>query len=266
MEREIEKKPAVLKTILYIFCSLLVAFMIYYAITVLLGPSRKISQINKEYIFQQTENNKLDERFFSDSAFIALNREKAYYQSRIILAESDSICLSLNLPDSTAQLEINGVSVHKSKMSEIYVSKVFRKADEYSVTSMLSAPLTIRNDYSTIMKEPVMIKMAPKDTSEYKPDILPDTTNTESVNYMFEMENGIRLYIYQAADENERRGLRPFFFDLNDRLRNVRDNLKAIISFKIPDYHPTIRLRMKKADARIIYRALPKHGQIAIYR
>lgn len=266
MDTEIEKKPAVLKTLVYIFCSLLVVFMIYYAVMSLLSSSGKISEINQEYIFKQPENSKIDKRIFSDSAFISLNREKAYYQTRGVMAELDSICLSINLRDSTAILEINGVSVHNSKISEISVSKVFNKADEFSVTSMLSAPLTIRNDFSTIMKEPVMIKMAPKDTSEYKPDILPDTTRIESVNYMFETENGIRLYIYQATEDNDRGHLKLLLFDLNDRLRNIRDNLKAVISFKVPEYHPAIRLKMKKADAKIIYRALPKHGQIAILR
>ena len=83
---------------------------------------------------------------------------------------------------------------------------------------------------------------------------------------MFETDNGIRIYIYQADEENEKGGFKPFLFDLNDRFRNIRDNLKSIVSFKVPEYHPSIRLRMKKADAKIIYRALPKHGQIAIYR
>jgi hypothetical protein len=266
METEIEKKPAVLKTLFYIFCSILLVFMIYYAVMLILAPSVKISEINNEYAFKQPENSKTDYRILSDSAFISLNREKAFYQTRVVMAESDSICLALNLVDSTAILEINGVSVHNSKISKISVSKVFSKADEYSVTSMLSAPLTIRNDYSTIMKEPVMIKMAPKDTSEYKPDILPDTTNIESVNYMFETDNGIRIYVYQADEEDEKRGFKQFLFDLTDRLRNISDNLKSIISFKVPEYHPAVRLRMKKADAKIIYRALPRHGQIAIYR
>ena len=129
METEIEKKPAVLKKILYIFSSLLVVFMIYYAVMSLLSPARKISEINQTYIFKQPENSKVDERIFSDSAFISLNREKAYYQTRGVMAESDSICLALNLEDSIAILEINGVSVHNSKISEISVSKVFNKAN-----------------------------------------------------------------------------------------------------------------------------------------
>lgn len=266
METEIEKKPALLKKIFYIFCTLLVVFMIYYAVMSFLSASGKISEINREYILKEPENSKIDKRIFSDSAYISLNREKAFYQARVLMAESDSISLSLNLIDSTATLEINGVSVHNAKISEISVSRVFTKADEYSVTTMLSAPLTIRNDFSTIMKEPVMIKLAPKDTSEYKPDILPDTTNSETINYMFETENGIRIYIHQDIEENEGGQMKLFLFDFYDRLRNTLDNLKAVISFKVPAYHPAIRLQMKKADAKIIYRALPKYGQIAIFR
>jgi hypothetical protein len=131
---------------------------------------------------------------------------------------------------------------------------------------MLAMPLTIENDFATIMKEPLMLKMAPKDTSEYKPDIVPDTTNTEPVNYRFDMNNGTRLYVYQNTGENDGGSLNRLFFDLNDRFRNFSENLKSIITFKVPDYHPSIKIKMAKADAKIIYRALPKHGQVALFR
>jgi hypothetical protein len=266
MENEIENKPAGRKIILYIQGSLLVAFMLYYAVMAILAPAEKIRAINSSFQYKQPENTNIDSRLFNDSTFIAVNREKAFYQARVLMAESDSICLALNLTDSTAILEINGVMVHKAKISDISLSKVFRKADEYSVSGFLSAPLTIGDDFATIKKEPVMIKMAPKDTSEYKPDILPDTTNSESVNYMLEMENGVRLYVYQNIGNGEGGRLNLFFFDVNDRLKTIRDNLKHIISFRVPEYHPSIRIRMAKADAKIIYRALPKHGQIAVFR
>lgn len=266
METETQEKSAFWKTGLYISGSLVILFMIYYAVMLLSGPGKEISAINSEYGNKQTEASKTDERISSDSAYISLNREKAFYQSRVLIAESDSIGLALNLADSTAILEINGVALNKAKLSEIKISKVFGKANEIAVTSMLAIPFTIENDFATIMKEPLMIKMAPKDTSEYKPDIVPDTTNTEPVNYRFDMNNGIRLYVYQNAGENDGGGLNRLFFDLNDRFRNFSENLKSIIVFKVPDYHPSIKLKMAKADAKIIYRALPKHGQVALFR
>jgi hypothetical protein len=80
------------------------------------------------------------------------------------------------------------------------------------------------------------------------------------------MDNGIRLYVYQNIEKSEGGGLRLFLFDLNDRLRNIGDNIRSIITLKVPEYHPYIRIRMAKADAKIIYRALPEHGQVAIFR
>jgi hypothetical protein len=266
METEIEKKPAVLRTVTIILCSLLCGFMLFYAVMALLSPSKEVELINNEFGFKVSENVKLDERLFTDSAFLSMTRQKSYYEARVLMAETDSISLALNLSDSTATLEINGVAVHKAKVSEIRVSKVFNKADEYAVSKMLAIPFTIGNDYATIMKEPLMLKMAPKDTSEYKPNILPDTTNSESVNYRFEMVNGIRLYIYQNVGNSEGGALNLFIFDLNDRLRDIRDNLKSMFSLKVPEYHPAIRIRMQKSDAKIIYRALPKYGQVAVFR
>jgi hypothetical protein len=263
---EINMESPVRKTVYYIAGSLVFLFMLFYLIMSLLSPGRKIYEINHEYSYKQSEKVQLDERIFSDSSFISINREKAYYQARVIMAESDSISLALNLPDSTAVLEINGVAVHKAGISTMKISNVFRKSDEYSLTSMLSNPFTIVHYYSSLRKEPVMIKLAPKDTSEYKPDILPDTARVESVYYMFEMENGVRLYIYQNTDEKEKGGMKLFMFDLNDRIRNIRDNLKSIIRLKVPEYHPAIRLWMQKTDARIIYRSLPKNGLVTILR
>ena len=57
---------------------------------------------------------------------------------------------------------------------------------------LLSSPMNIVSDLATIRKEPLMIKMAPKDTSEFKPDIIPDTSDYEPVNYILEMDNGIQ--------------------------------------------------------------------------
>jgi hypothetical protein len=265
METENRKKSTIIRTIFWILCSLLLLFMIYYAAMALLSPGRKINDINNKYNYKEPDNSKTDKRIFSDSAFVSVNQEKSFYQARVLMAESDSICLALNLSDSTAILEIEGVAVHKAKISEITVSKVFRKADEYSVTSMRAIPFIIMNDYSTFRKEPVMIKLAPKDTSEYKPDILPDTTSSEPVNYIFEMVNGTRLYVYQDLGENRSDRIAHYMFDLKDRLRSFRHNLKSIINLKVPEYHPAIRISLAKADAKIIYRALPKHGLVSVF-
>jgi len=265
MEEEIKQEKGILRKAVFTIFVVFILIALYYMIMAVISPSVRIKAINSEFAYKPDENTTLDERIFSDSAFVRLNRDNSFNKARITMAETDSICLSLNLTDSTAILEINGVEVHRARLSFIQVSKVLKKADEYSVSSLLSAPFTIKEDFSTIKKEPLMIKIAPKDTSEYKPDILPDTARIEAVNYMMEMENGFRLYVYQQNDE-EGGGLKKYFFDVNDRFKNIAAIFGKIFVLKVPEYHPSIKIKMDRVDAKIIYRALPRHGQIALYR
>jgi hypothetical protein len=251
---------------LIILSSLFILFTLYYIVMAVLSSSQKMSAINEEFGYKADEKNPLDSRIFSDSSFVKLNREKAYYQSRNIMAETDSISLALNLSDSTATLEINGVTVHKAKLLKIDAPKILYKGNEYAISSMLSVPFSVTDNFGTIMKEPLMLKVAPKDTSEYKPDILPDTTNSAAVNYIMQLDHGFRLYVYQDTGDDAGGAMNRLIFDLRDRFDQIWTIMKSIAGFKVPEYHPSIRLRMKKTDARIVYRALPRHGQIALFR
>ena len=135
-----------------------------------MSSARKYEAIKNEFAAKPIGNTVVDERIFSDSAYLRLLKEKAFLQSRIAMAETDSIYLTINFADSTANVEISGVVVHTSKMNSMQISKILRKGDDNIILSMLASHLTISDSYSTIKKEPVMIKMAPKeDTSVYKP-------------------------------------------------------------------------------------------------
>lgn len=265
--KETEKKQisAARKTVFILVGYMCLVFISYYVIISLLSPAKKITEINIQFGYKPLNNSPVDESIFHDSAFIKMNRNKAWLQSRIIMAETDSICLAVNLADSTVNLEINGVNVLKVKISKERISKVFDKADEYAVSSMLSSPFTIDRNIATIKKDPLMIKMAPKDTSEYKPDILPDTTHLEPVNYIMEMGNGVRLYVYQEVGDEPGDPFSLFLFDIKDRLRNIWNILKSISVLKVPEYHPFIKIRLPKVDAKFIYRAVPVHGQVAVH-
>jgi hypothetical protein len=265
METENDNKSSTGKItflILVIICSL---FIIYFSVMSMLGPSHKLAELTKEFSQMKAADKKEDKRIFTDSTYLRLLRERAVLQSKIIMAESDSIYLTINLADSTMDLEISGVVVHESKMSSYKASSILTKGNENIISAMLSTPLTIAFDQATIKKEPVMMKMAPKDTSEYKPDIMPDTSLTEPVSYIFEMTNGIRIYVYQEEDEkrSERKSL--FIFDLNDRVKQTWEAIKRCAAFKVPEYHPFIKIRLPRSDAKIIYRAIPKNGQITLF-
>ncbi|HAX93765.1 MAG TPA: hypothetical protein DCY25_07455 [Bacteroidales bacterium] len=237
----------------------------YFTIMSLMAPGKKLEDIRLKYGPEESSVNKIDERLYSDSSYMALLKEKSYLQARTSMAETDSVYMTLNLSDSTANLEISGVTVHSVRINCFRVSGILRRTDEYAISSMLSLPMNIVSDLATIKKEPLMIKIAPKDTSEFKPDIIPDTSDFEPVNYILEMDNGIRIYVYQTTDtlRSDRRQL--FFFDLRDRSGTTWSYLKSIARFRVPEYHPFIKIRLPKADAKILYRAVPRRGQIAVY-
>lgn len=261
-ERRISGKIIILISIAAFF----VLFIIYYSVMMMLSPGKKYAAIRNEFGIDTTEKNRKDNPLFSDSTYLNLLKEKAFLQSRMIMAETDSIYLTLNLSDSTVNLEISGVSVHQAKYSVMEASKIFIKGDENLILSLMATPFTIANDWATIKKEPVMIKMAPKDTSEYKPDIMPDTSLTESVNYILEMTDGTRIYVCQEETDKHQERKSQSRFDLHYRFRDAMSCMKSIVRFRIPDYHLYIKIYLPRADAKIIYRAIPKYGQVGLYR
>jgi hypothetical protein len=265
METENANKSSVRRIaflILIIVCS---SFIVYYSVMSMLAPSRKLAEMKKEFSPEPSKKIKEDSKIFTDSAYLRLFKERAFLQSKIIMAESDSIYLTINMADSSMNLEICGVVVHKARMSSFKASRILTNGNENIIYSMLSTPLTISFDLATIKKEPVMMKMAPKDTSEYKPDIMPDTSITEPVNYILEMTNGTRIYVYQEEDEKRIDRMTLLKFDLSDRLHQTWEGLKSVAVFKVPDYHPFIKIRLPRSDAKIIYRAIPKNGQISLF-
>jgi hypothetical protein len=109
------------------------------------------------------------------------------------------------------------------------------------------------------------LKIAPKDTSEFKPDAIPDTAFYEPVNYIFETDRGIKIIVYQSEEIKQGDGKDRLMFDLRHRWINTIAAMKDIIKFKVPEYQPFIKIKIPSADAKIIYRAIPKHGQIGVY-
>ena len=122
---------------LIIIGSFLLIILGYFSIMSVLAPGKKLDEIRAKFGLQATPENKIDERFYSDSAYMAMLKEKAFLQARISMAETDSVYMRLNLTDSTANLEISGVAVHSAKISEIKISGILRSGNEYAVYAML---------------------------------------------------------------------------------------------------------------------------------
>lgn len=266
MENNIEEGTGKSSRAGLIIAAVIVAvILVFFSVMSLLAPGKKLDEIRQKYGPEASSGQPVDERLHTDSAYMALLKERSYLQARTSMAETDSVYMTLNLSDSTANLEISGVTVHSAKIRSYRVSGILGRTDDFAISSLLAQPMNIVGDLASIKKEPLMIKMAPKDTSEFKPDVIPDTSDYEPVNYILEMDNGIRIFVYQTTDtlKSDRRQL--FYFDLRDRLKTAWRYSKSVALFRVPEYHPFIKIRLPKADAKIIYRAVPRKGQVAVY-
>ena len=73
----------------------------------------------------------------------------------------------------------------------------------------------------------------------------------------------IRFFFYQT-EGGWKDHYTAFFFDLRQRWCEVRNTVGAMGKLELPPYTPTIRIGLRKADAKVLYRALPSRGQIVL--
>jgi len=264
MENEQKKIETGKKSRWILPAAMVAAVLIYYSVMNIIGTTRALDQIYSNFNPEKNAKTYADSAVFTDSAYLVLLKQKAWLQSKTLMAETDSIYLMINLDDSIADLAINGVVVHSSPIIRYRLGSIFKRGNDAILYTMMSTPLSIVSSRSTIRKEPLMIKMAPKDTSEYQPDVIPDTTHTQPVNFILNMKEGIRICFYQGDPVLPRNRLARFWFDFRLRATDAWAAIKRIAVLKVPDYHPYIKLYVSRGDNRIIYRAIPRNGQVTV--
>lgn len=196
--------------------------------------------------------------------YLELTREKAFLGAQVRMAASDSIGLLIDVRDSVIQLLIKGLPVRTIRIEEHDLSPFFRRVNQEALSDMLSLPLTITDMDATFRKDPVTVKIAPKDTSEVKVDAKPDTTDFEAVFFTLNTDRNIRIYFEQQESKKLADRFARFFFDLKDKAMYAGRSLKAIAVMDKPPYVPYIKIWIPKAEAKIIYRAIPREGLIVL--
>ncbi|MFZ2790516.1 MAG: hypothetical protein WAZ35_02000 [Bacteroidales bacterium] len=249
---------------LIIAASLLAVFIIYYLVMSVLAVSRAVNEFDDAYfaLLEQKEGDTID--LCAIPGYIDMIRNKAFLNSQVKLAESDSVGLLINVRDSVIQLLIKGLPVRTVKIDEYDVSPFFHSANQEAIYKMLSTPLTVTGMQATFMKDPVSVKIAPRDTSQVVESEKPDTTDFEAVFFTLDTDRNIRFYFEQQEDTIGADRRARFFFDLKDRMRNASLTMRAVARMKIPPYVPYIKIWLPKAEAKIIYRAIPREGMIVL--
>ncbi len=244
--------------------AVLAAFVVLYLVKSVSAVNHSVSAFDNAYFaaLDQKEGDTIDH--CSIPGYIDLIRKKAFLSSQVRLAEIDSIGMIINMRDSLIQLMIKGLPIRSIKIADYDISPFFQRANQEAIYKMLSSPLKITEMQATFKKDPVKVKIAPKDTTEAVVDANPDTTDYEAVFFTLNTDQNIRFFFEQQEDTVGADRRARFFFDLKDRSKNAKATMKAVVTSKTPPYVPSIKILLPKAEAKIVYRAIPREGLIVL--
>ncbi|MGB4206034.1 MAG: hypothetical protein WBJ84_10515 [Bacteroidales bacterium] len=239
----------------------LLAFLVFYIAMSAFSTSRWVKDVNSGY--SELVHERYDPQLINNQKYIALQNEIAFIKAQLSMAKTDSIGLIINIPDSTMALDISGVDVSVAKIINSKFSRSLYAIDHRALAIMLSEPLRITNSVASIEKEPIIDKVAQKDTTESSlPDKTREINNHEPVYFELTLENDFRILIIQ---QEELRKIDRFKFNLGLAVRRAIKDTKSILKFRLPDYSPVIQLIVSEKDARAIYRAIPEKGKICLF-
>lgn len=235
----------------------------YAMIMIMLSPGRAsidIKGIDGQKILTAEETGMLND----DEAF-GLLQQRAFLSSALARAKYDSIGLSVDLPGRSFSLELNGVKVFSSTIEDNDISPYFKSLSDTIMIYLSTLPAKVVASRSTIIKEPIIEKKAPKDTSEVQLDAIQlDTSYREPAFLIMELDNGIRLIVRQQEGLHFQDRFKLHSFIFKERLARTGNILRAIFSGRVPEYIPSIKLEIPAKDIRVIYRALPRHPLISL--
>lgn len=240
---------------------ILIAVALQYTIFSVLSVRKKMKTINEQ----------LDTKLMAingqkvDSAFVELYRKKLWLETRNQIARTDEISLSVNLKDSLLQLELKGVVIKASKVLYFEADEFFNQLGPGAYYHLFSTQAKVDTCFSTIAKQPFVIKKAPKDTASVETsEAKIDSAKVEAVHWMMRLNNDV-VFKIEGVGQNDKSDWwagRKFwlFHDLKETSRNLFQS----ILFNVPEYRPEIRIVIREADARAIYRALPDHHLVSV--
>jgi hypothetical protein len=195
-----------------------------------------------------------------------LRHDEAYWTARIELAKQPKFALAVDLVDSVAVLDVRGVAVRNCKILEIEPSRalpfMFQRRE---FRERMAKPIQIKSETATILKEPIRVTFAPKDSIEAeKAAATPVEPDTGDVFFDLHFDGGLVL----AVTQSEIPASKGFRRDFADRMRagfgRMKVAARSIFRKELPQHELRIEITMSREDAKAIYRALGPHAKVAL--
>ncbi|MCI0690661.1 hypothetical protein L0337_01495 [candidate division KSB1 bacterium] len=195
-----------------------------------------------------------------------LEIDQAFWQTRLQLANGDSISLSVDLIDSVASLEVKGVPMRQCKILRYRRSGVIKRLRAQGrLQPWLSKPFVVQKELATLLKAPIRIKEAPKDTieaSESKGQDLP--IEHRDAEFTLHFDRSLTLVVEQAQPPSFKGRLRRIWYDMRRVFGDAGSALVALLHLQLPQHRIWIEIELSREDAKAIYRALPSRAGLAL--
>lgn len=196
-----------------------------------------------------------------------LMKEKSWLESRLKMANNDSVGLAINIEDQTIQLELKGVVVMKSKIRDYSISGFFKQMEGNVYFNMFGTPLTIMSLESSISKSRFKVVQAPKSAEEADAiSAKKDTVVKQDVYWMVKLDRDVELNIQGIDSIQDSQSKYKFGqdFRFKRKLKNIMENFRNLKEKKKPEYTPEILISIPESEAKAILHALPQKALITI--
>jgi hypothetical protein len=179
-------------------------------------------------------------------------------KANLSLSKTDSIALLIDLKDSLAILSFKGIAIFESKITNFELNKGLIKMPTFLRDSLFSGPIMVKEELSSIEKFPIVVKKAPKDTTEANLLSTAPTLPTQSdVFFLFAFERNIIIEIKQHETELVGSAAKYRQYK-NQRGKWIQQkNVATLKNSENPSYLYALTIEIAREDARSIYRALP---------
>jgi len=173
--------------------------------------------------------------------------------------------LVVNLADSTIGLHIKGVGIHQTRVHEFSKDKFLERIPLPQEIKLLSEPLPVVSRLATIVKEPVVVRHAPRDTMEASLNVWqPDTLVQNPAFVSLVTRYGLQIILEQDTNGQLRDHWKKFRFHTRIQAGKALRAAANILRFSRQQYQPVISIKMPVDDLRAIYRALPDSTLIVL--
>lgn len=236
--------------------------VVLYSILIAAAPIRRLGEIKRDAVSDSVFYT-MNKAILEERTLFEMAKTKAALDAQLMLAVKDTFGIIINLNDSTLSLLFKGINVHSAKIYDFQKDPFFDALHPLAYLKLFSKPLRTQLEYSTIVKEPIIVKKAPKDTLEaiqnaYQPDSL-----VQNPTYMrLELEQNIHVLMVQKQFETEQEKAveREYKRDLRQQRRH--DVMRSLTHPGQAVYTPQLVLYLDPDELRSAYRAVPEDALV----